>query len=121
MQNFLALCASGYYDGCTFHRNIKQFIVQGGDPTGTGKNGVAAGGGFIDDEFAEALKHNQRGIVAMANKGPNTNGEIKSFISKLFHFRFKGSQFYITYGKAAHLDNVSTIFGRYEVSLNYCT
>jgi peptidyl-prolyl cis-trans isomerase-like 3 len=85
-----------YYDGCTFHRNIKQFIIQGGDPSGTGKNGHSADGTFIDDEIVELLKHDTRGVVAMANRGPNTNG----------------SQFYITYKKAPHLDNVSSVFAR---------
>eukprot|EP00475_Leptophrys_vorax_P042734 TRINITY_DN80572_c0_g1_i1.p1 TRINITY_DN80572_c0_g1~~TRINITY_DN80572_c0_g1_i1.p1 ORF type:complete len:179 (-),score=28.28 TRINITY_DN80572_c0_g1_i1:8-502(-) len=95
-RNFLALCGSGVYNGCIFHRNVKQFIVQGGDPSGTGKGGESADGGYIADEFVELLKHDIRGVVAMANRGPNSNG----------------SQFYITYKKAAHLDNVSTIFGR---------
>ncbi|CAA6656264.1 unnamed protein product [Spirodela intermedia] len=77
-ENFLALCGSGYYDGTIFHRNIKGFMIQGGDPTGTGKG------------------HNARGILSMANSGPNTNG----------------SQFFITYAKQPHLNGLYTIFGR---------
>ena len=57
-----------------FHRNIRGFIVQGGDPTGTGKGGAAYHGGRLEDEIVDALKHNARGIVSMANKGPNTAG-----------------------------------------------
>jgi len=95
-KNFLALCASGYYNGTVFHRNIKKFIVQGGDPTGTGKGGKSIFGKYFDDEIVESLKHDQRGVVSMANRGPNTNG----------------SQFFITYDKQKHLDNVSTVFAR---------
>ncbi len=93
--SFLALAASGYYDGCVFHRNIKGFIVQTGDPSNTGKNGKSLWGTQFEDELNEHLKHNKRGIVSMANKGPNTNG----------------SQFFITYGKQANLDMKYTIFG----------
>ncbi|EGD82740.1 cyp10l [Salpingoeca rosetta] len=95
-ENFLALCASGYYDGTLIHRNIKGFIVQMGDPTGTGKGGESIWGGYFPDEFDITLKHNARGIVSMANQGPDTNG----------------SQFFITYGKAPHLDRKYTIIGR---------
>jgi peptidyl-prolyl cis-trans isomerase-like 3 len=96
-KNFLALCASGYYNNTLFHRSIKGFIVQGGDPTGTGKGGESIYGRFFEDEIAESLTHSARGIVSMANKGkPNTNG----------------SQFFITYAKHAHLDHVNTVFGR---------
>ncbi|XP_028849714.1 uncharacterized protein LOC114798304 [Denticeps clupeoides] len=87
-ENFLALCASGFYNGCIFHRNIKGFMVQTGDPTGTGKGGTSIWGRKFEDEFSEHLKHNVRGVVAMANSGPNTNA----------------SQFYFTYGKQPHLD-----------------
>ncbi|KAI9732328.1 MAG: Peptidyl-prolyl cis-trans isomerase cyp10, partial [Cirrosporium novae-zelandiae] len=95
--NFLALCASGYYDGTTFHRSIPSFIIQGGDPTNPpGKGGSSIWGGYFEDEIRPALRHNARGIVSMANKGPNTNG----------------SQFFIAYGPAAHLDGKNTIIGR---------
>ncbi|VFQ95477.1 unnamed protein product [Cuscuta campestris] len=95
-ENFLALCASGYYDGTIFHRNIKGFMIQGGDPTGTGKGGVSIWGKKFNDEIRESLKHNARGILAMANSGPNSNG----------------SQFFITYAKQPHLNGLYTIFGK---------
>ncbi|TXG62717.1 hypothetical protein EZV62_009711 [Acer yangbiense] len=94
--NFLALCASGYYDGTIFHRNIKGFMIQGGDPTGTGKGGTSIWGKKFNDEIRESLKHNARGIMAMANSGPNTNG----------------SQFFFTYAKQPHLNGLYTVFGR---------
>ena len=87
--NFLALAASGYYDNTLFHRNIKGFMLQGGDPTGTGKGGESIWGGKFNDEIHPDNKHTTRGIVSMANSGPNTNG----------------SQFFITYAKHPHLDN----------------
>ncbi|KAK1274067.1 Peptidyl-prolyl cis-trans isomerase-like 2 [Acorus gramineus] len=96
LWNFLALCASGYYDGTIFHRNIKGFMIQGGDPTGTGKGGNSIWGKKFNDEIRESLKHNARGVLSMANSGPNTNG----------------SQFFITYAKQPHLNGLYTIFGR---------
>ena len=95
-KNFLALCAKGYYDGSKFHRNIKGFILQGGDPTGTGKGGESIYGKYFNDEFAKELSHDKRGIVSMANSGPNTSG----------------SQFFITYSKQIHLDGTYSIFGK---------
>ncbi|KAL1918266.1 uncharacterized protein VTP21DRAFT_2926 [Calcarisporiella thermophila] len=95
-ENFLALCASGYYDNTLFHRNIAGFMVQTGDPTGTGKGGTSIWGRKFADEIRSTLKHNARGIVSMANSGPDTNG----------------SQFFITYGKQPHLDGKYTIFGK---------
>ncbi|XP_019472547.1 peptidyl-prolyl cis-trans isomerase-like 3 isoform X4 [Meleagris gallopavo] len=95
-ENFLALCASNYYNGCVFHRNIKGFMVQTGDPLGTGKGGTSIWGKKFEDEFSEYLKHSVRGVVSMANNGPNTNG----------------SQFFITYGKQPHLDMKYTVFGK---------
>jgi len=71
--NFLALAAAGKYDETPFHRNIKGFMIQGGDPTGTGKGGDSVWGGPFADEFHPSLRHSRRGIVSMANKGPNTN------------------------------------------------
>lgn len=65
--NFLALAASGYYDGTLFHRNVKGFMVQGGDPTGTGKGGESIWGGKFADEIHPENKHTARGIVSMAN------------------------------------------------------
>ncbi|KAJ1977098.1 Peptidyl-prolyl cis-trans isomerase cyp10 [Dimargaris verticillata] len=95
-KNFLALCASGYYDGCRFHRNIKGFMVQTGDPTGTGKGGTSIWGHKFEDDIKASLKHNARGIVSMANSGPDTNG----------------SQFFITYAKQSHLDTKYTVIGK---------
>jgi peptidyl-prolyl cis-trans isomerase-like 3 len=97
-ENFLALCASGYYDKCKFHRNIAGFIVQTGDPTGTGKGGHAAGGGTVPDEIKSSLKHNARGVVGLAHSGKQPDSG--------------GSQFYISYDKAGHLDGKFTVFGR---------
>ncbi|KZO90673.1 cyclophilin-type peptidyl-prolyl cis-trans isomerase [Calocera viscosa TUFC12733] len=95
-ENFLALCASGAYNGTLFHRNIKGFMIQGGDPTGTEKGGQSIWGKPFADEIRSTLKFNNRGIVAMANSGPDTNK----------------AQFFITYAKQSHLDNKYTIFGR---------
>ncbi|BFZ05642.1 hypothetical protein BsWGS_08681 [Bradybaena similaris] len=95
-ENFLALCASGYYNDCLLHRNIPGFMVQTGDPTGTGKGGASIWGSKFEDEFRENLKHSTRGIVSMANNGPDTNA----------------SQFFITYSKQPHLDMKYTVFGR---------
>lgn len=95
-NNFLALCASNYYDGTIFHRNIKGFMIQGGDPTGTGKGGKSVyESGKFEDEIVSSLKHSKRGIVSMANSGPNTNG----------------SQFFITYKAHSHLNGKYTVFG----------
>eukprot|EP00276_Gloeochaete_wittrockiana_P014356 CAMPEP_0184352904 /NCGR_PEP_ID=MMETSP1089-20130417/72294_1 /TAXON_ID=38269 ORGANISM="Gloeochaete wittrockiana, Strain SAG46.84" /NCGR_SAMPLE_ID=MMETSP1089 /ASSEMBLY_ACC=CAM_ASM_000445 /LENGTH=157 /DNA_ID=CAMNT_0026687895 /DNA_START=51 /DNA_END=520 /DNA_ORIENTATION=+ len=95
-ENFLALCASGYYDNTLFHRNIKGFMIQGGDPSGTGKGGKSIWGKKFPDEFVPSLKHGQRGVVSMANSGPDSNG----------------SQFFITYQKHPHLNNKYTIIGQ---------
>jgi peptidyl-prolyl cis-trans isomerase-like 3 len=95
-KNFLALCAMGEYDNTIFHRNIKSFIIQGGDPTGTGKGGDSIYGGNFEDEIVSTLQHDRRGILSMANSGPNTNA----------------SQFFITYSKQNHLNGIYTIFGR---------
>ncbi len=72
-ENFLALAASNYYSNTKFHRVIKGFICQGGDPKGNGKGGQSIWGHPFEDEFVEGLTHNERGIVSMANSGPNTN------------------------------------------------
>ncbi|KAJ1970042.1 Peptidyl-prolyl cis-trans isomerase cyp10 [Dispira parvispora] len=95
-ENFLALCASGYYDNCLFHRNIAGFIVQTGDPTGTGKGGTSIWNRKFEDEIRSTLKHDARGVVSMANAGPDTNG----------------SQFFITYAAQPHLDTKNTVFGK---------
>lgn len=92
----MALCGSDYYDGSLFHRNIKGFIVQTGDPTGTGKGGNSIWERKFEDEFKDNLKHTDRGMVSMANGGPNTNA----------------SQFFITYSAQPSLDLKYTLFGR---------
>ncbi|XP_059608977.1 peptidyl-prolyl cis-trans isomerase-like 3 [Phlebotomus argentipes] len=95
-ENFLALCASDYYNGSLFHRNIKGFIVQTGDPTGTGKGGESIYGGKFEDELKDSLKHSERGMVSMANSGPGTNA----------------SQFFFTYAAHPHLDLKYTLFAK---------
>jgi len=95
-ENFLALCASDYYKGCLFHRNVKGFMVQTGDPTGTGKGGNSIYGHKFEDEINPELRHSCRGVVSMANSGPNTNA----------------SQFFITYAKQSHLDLKYTVFAK---------
>jgi peptidyl-prolyl cis-trans isomerase-like protein 2 len=94
--NFVQLAKKGYYNGVAFHRNIRNFMIQGGDPTGTGKGGTSIWGKNFNDEFDGPLTHDARGIMSMANKGKNTNS----------------SQFFITYRQAKHLDRKHTIFGR---------
>lgn len=96
-ENFLALAASGYYNKTLFHRNMKGFMLQGGDPTGTGKGGESIFGGvFADEIHPECPLHYKRGIVSMANNGPDTNG----------------SQFFITYSPQPHLNSKYTVFGQ---------
>ena len=73
VKNFVELAKSGYYNGIIFHRVIKDFMIQGGDPTGTGMGGSSIYGEKFEDEFNENL-HNIRGALSMANAGPNTNG-----------------------------------------------
>ncbi|KAI8376525.1 peptidyl-prolyl cis-trans isomerase-like 2 [Radiomyces spectabilis] len=95
-HNFIMLAKSGYYNGVIFHRNIKNFMIQGGDPTGTGRGGESYWKQPFPDEIKFNLSHDDRGILSMANKGKDTNG----------------SQFFITYGPCTQLDRKHTIFGR---------
>ncbi|KAI9892825.1 MAG: Peptidyl-prolyl cis-trans isomerase cyp8 [Vezdaea aestivalis] len=94
--NFVKLAKKGYYRGLDFHRNIKGFMIQGGDPTGSGKGGKSIWGTNFSDEFDGPLTHDARGMLSMANKGKNTNS----------------SQFFITYRAVPHLNRKHTIFGR---------
>lgn len=93
VNNFVFLAREGFYDGVTFHRVIHGFMAQAGDPTGSGRGGP---GYRFADEFHPTLRHTGPGILSMANAGPNTNG----------------SQFFITFAAAAHLDNRHTVFGK---------
>ena len=95
-QNFITHCAKGYYDNTIFHRSIRHFMVQGGDPEGTGKGGQSIWGKPFKDEFKPQYSHSGRGVLAMANSGPDSNK----------------SQFYITYRSCKHLDSKHTIFGK---------
>lgn len=93
VNNFVFLAREGFYDGVVFHRVIPNFMVQGGDPTGTGTGGP--GYSFEDEVRGNPLRH-ETGVISMANAGPNTNG----------------SQFFITHGPQPHLDGRHTVFGK---------
>ncbi|XP_066471981.1 spliceosome-associated protein CWC27 homolog isoform X3 [Tiliqua scincoides] len=95
-RNFVQLCMEDYYDNTIFHRVVPGFIVQGGDPTGTGSGGESVYGVPFKDEFHSRLRFNRRGLVAMANAGPHDNG----------------SQFFFTLGRADELNSKHTIFGK---------
>ena len=95
-ENFLLLSRRGYYNGVPVHRLIPGFLIQGGDPTGTGRGGASAWGAPFADEVGAGLAHTGAGVLSMANAGPGTNG----------------SQFFITLAPTPHLDGKHTIFGR---------
>ncbi len=93
VNNFVFLAKEGFYDGVVFHRVINDFMIQGGDPTGTGRGGP---GYKFEDEFeGNPLRHESK-VISMANAGPNTNG----------------SQFFITHSPQPHLDGMHTVFGK---------
>ncbi len=96
VNNFVFLAKEGFYDGVSFHRVISDFVIQGGDPTGTGRGGP---GYKFEDEFKNnPLKH-ERCVISMANAGPNSNG----------------SQFFITHSPQPHLNGKHTVFGKVTV------
>ncbi|MDD5431631.1 MAG: peptidylprolyl isomerase [Candidatus Omnitrophica bacterium] len=94
-ENFIKLVEKGYYNGIIFHRVIKGFMIQGGDPTGTGMGGESIWGKPFEDEVTPVAKFDKEGLLAMANAGPGTNG----------------SQFFITVAKTPWLNMKHTIFG----------
>lgn len=95
VENFVTLANKGYYDSLIFHRVIDGFMIQGGDPTGTGMGGESIFGAKFEDEVSDKVQFDRAGLLAMANAGPNTNG----------------SQFFITLGATPHLNMKHTIFG----------
>eukprot|EP00793_Prasinoderma_coloniale_P006994 PRCOL_00001826-RA len=102
IENFVTHCRNGYYDNLLFHRVIKGFMIQTGDPLGNGTGGESIWGDNFEDEFRRDLRHDRAGVVSMANAGPNTNG----------------SQFFITCVPTPWLDNKHTVFGRVEDGLD---
>lgn len=94
-ENFVKHAEDGYYNGTIFHRVIKSFMIQGGDPEGTGRGGKSIWNAPFEDEFSDSAKFDKPGILAMANAGRNTNG----------------SQFFITTAPTTWLNNKHTIFG----------
>jgi peptidyl-prolyl cis-trans isomerase B (cyclophilin B) len=94
VNNFVFLAQDGFYTGVTFHRVIDNFMIQGGDPTGSGRGGP--GYKWNDEPSALKLKHDSAGTLSMANAGPNTNG----------------SQFFITHTPTPHLDGKHAVFGK---------
>ncbi len=95
-ENMIKLIKQNYYDGVAFHRVIKDFMIQGGDPTGTGAGGTSAFGKDFKDEVTASVRFTEPGLLAMANRGPNTNG----------------SQFFITTKATPWLNGNHTIFGK---------
>jgi peptidyl-prolyl cis-trans isomerase-like protein 2 len=96
-DNFIRLCESNYFNDQTFHRLIPNFMIQGGDPTGSGRGGQSFFGGPFPDEFDGRLKHDSPGVVSMANSGKRDDNK---------------SQFFITFAPCPHLDNKHTVFGK---------
>jgi cyclophilin family peptidyl-prolyl cis-trans isomerase len=96
VENFVGHANKGYYNGIIFHRVIPKFMIQGGDPTGTGRGGESIWGKPFEDEIVPSLVFDEPGILAMANAGPNTNG----------------SQFFITVAPTTWLNGKHTIFGK---------
>ena len=129
VANFIALSKDGYYDGVIFHRIIKDFMIQGGDPTGTGMGGESIYGESFEDEFSEEL-YNVRGALSMANAGPNTNGS-QFFIVQNQHLPYSKkeiarggwpepiAEIYADQGGTPHLDRRHTVFGQLADEASY--
>ncbi|MGE9291703.1 MAG: peptidylprolyl isomerase [Puniceicoccales bacterium] len=96
VANFVTHIENGYYDGLTFHRVIPNFMIQGGDPQGSGRGGKSIWGKPFPDEFSPEVRFDEKGLLAMANAGPGTNG----------------SQFFITTSVPRYLNDKHTIFGK---------
>lgn len=99
VANFVNLAKRSYYDGVSFHRVVPDFVIQGGDPTGTGRGGP---GYRFEDEFHPSRRHDGAGVLSMANAGPRTNG----------------SQFFITHRATPHLDDMHSVFGKVSDGLD---
>ena len=123
VENFLTHAENGYYDGIIFHRVMNEFMIQGGDPTGTGMGGESIYGGSFEDEFSTKV-FNLRGALSMANAGPNTNGS-QFFIVQKTNVdggtikQLKNAKFpeeivtaYSETGGTPHLDHMHTVFGQ---------
>lgn len=122
VENFVGLIEKGYYDGIIFHRVISDFMIQGGDPTGTGMGGESSFGGSFQDEFSEEL-YNLRGALSMANAGPDTNGS-QFFIVQTPEIPYAKKELerggwpapiaeaYAENGGTPHLDRRHTVFGQ---------
>lgn len=104
-ENFATHVKNGYYDGIIFHRIIRRFMIQGGDPTGTGRGGQSIWGKPFEDEFKPNVVFDKPGLLAMANAGPKTNG----------------SQFFITTVPTPHLNGYHTIFGKVVSGMDVVT
>ena len=129
VANFIALSKDGYYDGVIFHRIINDFMIQGGDPTGTGMGGESIYGESFEDEFSEEL-YNVRGALSMANAGPNTNGS-QFFIVQNQHLPYSKkeiarggwpepiAEIYAEQGGTPHLDRRHTVFGQLADEASY--
>ena len=129
VANFIALSKDGYYNGVIFHRIIKDFMIQGGDPTGTGMGGDSIYGESFEDEFSEEL-YNIRGALSMANAGPNTNGS-QFFIVQNQHLPYSKkeiarggwpepiAEIYAEQGGTPHLDRRHTVFGQLADEASY--
>ncbi len=129
VANFIALSKDGYYDGVIFHRIIKDFMIQGGDPNGTGMGGESIYGESFEDEFSEEL-YNVRGALSMANAGPNTNGS-QFFIVQNQHLPYSKkeiarggwpepiAEIYAEKGGTPHLDRRHTVFGQLADEASY--